>query len=116
MNLRERCSIQLIKSLGGRPDSGIEFTEDIGGGTGLASRLALFGRGSTRNGRYLPDYEMPLVDPFEHCPMPARGFAGAFLGLSPRSISPQRPGCGQPALFAALTVVESDPGSEKWPK
>jgi hypothetical protein len=36
--------IQLIKSLGGRPDYGVESTDNIGGGTGLASRLALFGR------------------------------------------------------------------------
>jgi uncharacterized protein YeaO (DUF488 family) len=34
--------IQLVKSLGGRPDYGIEPTDDIAGGTGLASRLALF--------------------------------------------------------------------------
>jgi Domain of unknown function (DUF6306) len=36
--------IQLIKSLGGRPDYGAELNEDIASGTGLASRLALFER------------------------------------------------------------------------
>jgi uncharacterized protein YeaO (DUF488 family) len=37
--------IQLIKSLGGRPDYNTELNEEIPGGTGLASRLALFERG-----------------------------------------------------------------------
>jgi hypothetical protein len=37
--------IQLIKSLGGRPDYSTELSEDIPGGTRLASRLALFERG-----------------------------------------------------------------------
>ena len=36
--------IQLIKSLGGRPDYGIELTDEIAGATGLASRIARFGR------------------------------------------------------------------------
>jgi uncharacterized protein YeaO (DUF488 family) len=36
--------IQLVKSLGGRPDYGIEPTEDIAGDAGLAPRLALFAR------------------------------------------------------------------------
>ena len=36
--------IQLVKSLGGRPDYRIEPTEEIAGDPGLASRLALFGR------------------------------------------------------------------------
>jgi hypothetical protein len=40
--------IRLIKSLGGRPNYGVESTDDIGGGTGLASRLALFGRDQIR--------------------------------------------------------------------
>jgi uncharacterized protein YeaO (DUF488 family) len=40
--------IQLVKSLGGRPDYGIDPTDDIAGGTGLASRLALFGRDQIR--------------------------------------------------------------------
>ena len=40
--------IQLIKSLGGRPDYRIEPTDDIAGRTGLASRLALFGRDQIR--------------------------------------------------------------------
>ena len=40
--------IQLIKSLGGRPDYGIELTDEIAGGTGLASRIALFGRDQIR--------------------------------------------------------------------
>lgn len=39
--------IQLVKSLGGRPDYGIDPT-DIAGGTRLASRLALFGRDQIR--------------------------------------------------------------------
>ena len=38
--------IQLVKSLGGRPDYRIE--PDIAGGTGLPSRLALFGRDQIR--------------------------------------------------------------------
>jgi uncharacterized protein YeaO (DUF488 family) len=37
--------IQLIKSLGGRPDYGTESDEDVAGATGLASRIALFERG-----------------------------------------------------------------------
>jgi uncharacterized protein YeaO (DUF488 family) len=37
--------IQLIKSLGGRPDYNIELDEKIPGGMGLASRLALFEQG-----------------------------------------------------------------------
>jgi uncharacterized protein YeaO (DUF488 family) len=37
--------IQLIKSLGGRPDYNTELNEEIPGGAGLASRLALFERG-----------------------------------------------------------------------
>jgi uncharacterized protein YeaO (DUF488 family) len=37
--------IQSIKSLGGRPDYNTELNEDIPGGTGLASRLALFEQG-----------------------------------------------------------------------
>ena len=40
--------IQLVKSIGGRPDYGIDPTDDIAGGTGLASRLALFGRDQIR--------------------------------------------------------------------
>ena len=40
--------IQLVKSLGGRPDYGIESTDDISGATTLASRLALFGREQLR--------------------------------------------------------------------
>ena len=36
--------IQLIKSLGGRPDYGIQPTDDIAGDAGLASQLALFGQ------------------------------------------------------------------------
>jgi len=36
--------IQLLKSLGGRPDYGIEPADDIAGGAGLASRLAIFER------------------------------------------------------------------------
>jgi len=40
--------IQLVKSLGGRPNYGIEPTDDIAGGAGLASRLALFGRDHIR--------------------------------------------------------------------
>jgi uncharacterized protein YeaO (DUF488 family) len=40
--------IQLVKSLGGRPDYGIDPTDDIAGGTGLASRLALFERDQIR--------------------------------------------------------------------
>jgi len=41
-------SIQLIKSLGGRPNYGNELTDEPAGGTGLASRLALFGRDQIR--------------------------------------------------------------------
>jgi hypothetical protein len=40
--------IQLVKSLGGRPNSGVEPTDDISRGTGLASRLAVFGRDQIR--------------------------------------------------------------------
>src|SRR6516165_7034945 len=40
--------IQLVNGLGGRPDYGIEPTDDIAGGAGLASRLALFGRDQIR--------------------------------------------------------------------
>ena len=40
--------IQLIKSLGSRPDYGVEPTDDISRGTGLASRLAIFGRDQIR--------------------------------------------------------------------
>ena len=40
--------IQLVKSLGGRPDYGIESTDDIARASALASRLALFGREQLR--------------------------------------------------------------------
>ena len=40
--------IQLIKSLGGRPDYGISPIDDSASGTELASRLALFGRDQIR--------------------------------------------------------------------
>jgi uncharacterized protein YeaO (DUF488 family) len=40
--------IQLVKSLGGRPDYGVESTDDIAGASALASRLALFGREQLR--------------------------------------------------------------------
>ena len=40
--------IQLVNGLGGRPDYGIEPTDDIAGVAGLASRLALFGRDQIR--------------------------------------------------------------------
>jgi uncharacterized protein YeaO (DUF488 family) len=40
--------IQLVKSLGGRPDYGIESTEDIAAASALASRLTLFGREQLR--------------------------------------------------------------------
>ena len=40
--------IQLVKSLGGRPDYGVEPTDDISHGTGLASRLTIFGRDKIR--------------------------------------------------------------------
>ena len=40
--------IQLIKSLGGRPDHRIQPPHDIADGTGLASQLALFGREQIR--------------------------------------------------------------------
>jgi Protein of unknown function, DUF488 len=41
--------IQLVKSLGGRPDYGrVEPTDDISRGTALASRLAIFGRDQIR--------------------------------------------------------------------
>jgi uncharacterized protein YeaO (DUF488 family) len=40
--------IQLVKSLGGRPDYGIESSDDIAAGAGLASRLALFERDQIR--------------------------------------------------------------------
>ena len=40
--------IQLVKSLGGRPDYGIESIDDSGRGAELASRLALFGRDQLR--------------------------------------------------------------------
>ena len=40
--------IQLINSLGGRPNYGTRLTDDPAGGAGLASRLALFGRAQIR--------------------------------------------------------------------
>jgi hypothetical protein len=40
--------IQLVKSLGGRPNYGIESTDDIARASALASRLALFGREQLR--------------------------------------------------------------------
>jgi uncharacterized protein YeaO (DUF488 family) len=40
--------IQLVKSLGGRPDYGIESTDATTGGTGLASRLTFFGQDQIR--------------------------------------------------------------------
>lgn len=52
--------IQLIKSVGGRPDNGIELTDEIAGGTGLASRIALFGRDQIRLAREL-ESNLPRV-------------------------------------------------------
>jgi uncharacterized protein YeaO (DUF488 family) len=40
--------IQLVKSLGGRPDYGVKFADDMSRGMGLASRLAMFGRDQIR--------------------------------------------------------------------
>ena len=40
--------IQLVKGLGGRPDYGVEPTDDNSRGTGLALRLAIFGRDQIR--------------------------------------------------------------------
>jgi uncharacterized protein YeaO (DUF488 family) len=40
--------IQLVKSFGGRPDYGVEPTDDISRGAALASRLAIFGRDQIR--------------------------------------------------------------------
>ena len=40
--------IQLVKSLGGRPDYGTESTDDIAGASALASRLVLFGHEQLR--------------------------------------------------------------------
>jgi uncharacterized protein YeaO (DUF488 family) len=40
--------ILLVKSLGGRPDYGIEPTDGVAGGTGLASRVAHFGQDQIR--------------------------------------------------------------------
>jgi uncharacterized protein YeaO (DUF488 family) len=54
--------IQLVKSLGGRPDYGIKLSEEPVGGAGLASRLALFGRDQIRLANELESNLLSVAD------------------------------------------------------
>ena len=54
--------IQLIKSLGGRPDYGIEQPDDTSGVAGLAPRLALFAQEQIRREHQLQNNLRPVPD------------------------------------------------------
>jgi hypothetical protein len=54
--------IQLIKTLGGRPNYGDELTDEPASGTGLAVRLTLFGRDQMRVAEQMETNLLHVVD------------------------------------------------------